>query len=324
MRISTLFSTFAIVLLVGTSATAQPRKSDDPRKDQADALYQEGNQLHNQHHDLEALETYKRAYAIYPSPVYLFNIAHQEHVLGRKLEAIRHYREALRNPLLPPRGVELGRKYVVELEPSFARVDLKGPSGLVVSLGNDAVKLPLPEPLDIEPGTVTATGVMDGQRYQGSAKAGAGEIVTIEMKVPNAMKVPPPEASDSPKRWGTGQYVGVSAAGVGVAAILTGVGFLVAKGHRTDDVKQLDAYTSVHGAGCTGATVSQACQALQSKRDDRNHDSAAAAGFLIGGVVALAAGAAAYFAWPKESSSRTGVFVKPIVNPRASGFELRF
>ena len=42
----------------------------------------------------ESLEKFKKAYALYPSPNTLCNVARQEQLLGRKLQALRDYREA--------------------------------------------------------------------------------------------------------------------------------------------------------------------------------------------------------------------------------------
>ena len=135
MRIVPLFSVLLAVSLLGASAHAQLRGADDPRRIRADALFMEGIVLHNQGMGADALEKFEESYAHYPSPNTLFNIARLEHKSGKHRDAIRHYREAMRSPLLAPRALDLGRRFVAELAPEFARIDLKGPLGLEVTFG---------------------------------------------------------------------------------------------------------------------------------------------------------------------------------------------
>ncbi|MCL2725574.1 MAG: hypothetical protein FWD69_14165 [Polyangiaceae bacterium] len=309
MRISVFFPTLAMLLVVGLPASAQQlqQKSMDPRKDEAEVLVAEGNHLHDRKLETESLAKYKEAYALYPSPNVLFNVAFQEQVLGQRLEALRHFREALRNPLIAPRGMELGKGYIAELEPSFARVDFKGPSGLVVSLGKDTVKLPLAEPLDIEPGTVTATGEMDGQRYQGSAKAGAGEFVTIEMEAAMVQPVVVPPAEDKKEDYWTGRHItGVALGGAAVVAAGLGIGFLAAhNGHAADaNSFALDPYA------CQPHTNS-ACQNYQSAKDSaKNAKTGEIVSFVAAGALAVGA---VVLLWPtpKKEGARVTARVIP-------------
>jgi len=297
MKAYVLVSTFAIVSMFGVSASAQ-KTQDDPRRVEAIKLFQEGLKQYNNKMEAEALATYEKSYAIYPAPNTLVNIGLQEKILGRKLVALRHFREAMRSPLLAPEGLALAKKYVAELEPSFARIDLKGPSGMVVSLGNEDVTLPLPEPLDVEPGRITATGVMDGKRYDASATVAAGRVATIELHGP-------PGAEGKKNYWTSQHVTGVALGGAAVVAAGLGVGFLVVRNGHASDAKS-DANT------CAPSAPTPCQSNYQSKKDSAN---SAQTGEIISfaAAAALAVGAAVLLVpWQsKKEGSRVTARVVP-------------
>ncbi|MCL2726288.1 MAG: hypothetical protein FWD69_17845, partial [Polyangiaceae bacterium] len=238
----TFAAMMVVVSLVCTPARAQNHKEEDLRKAQAKVLFDDAVHFHDKKMAAEALEKFERAYALYPSSITLFNIACQEHILGKRLKALRHYREAMRNPLATSRIVEPGKEFVAELEPSFARLDLTGPADLVVSLGSEEVTLPLPEPLDIEPGTVTATSESNGQRYEGSGTAVAGQVLKIEMKAPppspTALSVVPPPMEET-QTHSTRYVVSGSLLAAGLVGVGLGIGFTVGANHAASDVTRL-------------------------------------------------------------------------------------
>jgi len=306
MKRRVLLSTLAAMSLVGMTAGAQqePNMKDDPRRTQAEALNQEGNLLHSHHLEAEALDKFEKAFSVYPSPNLLLNIAREEHLLGRTLKALRHYREALRNPLLAPGPAELARKYIAELEPTFARIDLKGPSGMGVTLGNEEVTLPLPEPLDVEPGKVTAAGVMEGQRYEGSATVEAGQVATIKLRAPEAQR---PEAERKEKNYWTSQHItGVALGGAAVVAAGLGIGFLAAHNGHVSDGKDLLSESNACSQPSSGA-----CAKLESA-----HTSAKTTG-TVSTVSFIAAGALAVGAvvllvpWQKKEGARVRARLVP-------------
>ncbi len=101
LRTPLFIATLAGALTLSTVSYGQA--PDDPRKAQADALFQEGVlRLHAQDHEAEALDRFRRAATFTPSPAARVSIGQEEQLLGEPLEAIRHYREALKNPLLNP------------------------------------------------------------------------------------------------------------------------------------------------------------------------------------------------------------------------------
>lgn len=156
---------------------------DDPRKVRAEAAFQEGVKLQSQGRSAEALAKLKEAYATYPSPNTLGGIARIEQALGRSLDAIRHYREALRNPLTHPENAEYAKRAIAELEKHLGRIDVRGPTGLAVRIDDRDLVLPLVEPLDVEPSAVMLRGKLAGAEYEGRGTAIVGQTTTIEMSL---------------------------------------------------------------------------------------------------------------------------------------------
>jgi len=257
--------------------------------------------------EAEALAMYEEAYIIYPSPKILFNIALEEKLTGQRLQAIRHFREVMRNPLLSPRETELGKKYVAELERSFGRIDVKGPHGMVVSLDGEQVTLPLPEPLDVKPGAITASGEMDGQHYDGAVTAEAGKTVTLQMKSPHA---PASHAARTPlpteEHNNTRYVVSGSLAVLGLAGVGLGIGFTAAANSSANDVGNAKARTGT--TACAGVTSGD-CDARGQSAASRARNSNLAVGSYVGGGILLAAGVVTYFVWPKPSKESAAAVV---------------
>jgi len=290
-------------LLLAASAEAQPKKQDDPRRVEAETPYQEGNQFHNLGQGKEALAKYEQAYAIYPSPNTLLNVAREEHLLGRQLKALRHYREALRNPLIAPGAAEFARKYIAELEPSFARIEVSGPNRLVVSLGGEQVTLPLPEPLDVEPGKISAAGVMDGRRYEGSVTVATGQVATIELRAPEAARAEKQRSS----YWTSQHITGVALGGAAVVAAGLGIGFTVAHNSHASDANSL---LSANSEVCRDLT-SGACGDYHNKVDSaKNAKTGEVISFVAAG--ALAVGAVVLLVpWQKKEGARVSARLVP-------------
>jgi hypothetical protein len=307
---SRLFSTFFTAAVFAT-LVAPARAQDNPRKAQAEPAFQEAVKLHEQKRPLEALEKFQKAYAIYPSPNTLVNIAREEQVLGRNLEALRHYREALKMPLLNPQSASVAKQYVSELEPMLGRVELRGPKGLAVTIEGHGYALPVTEPLDVEPGTVVAEGKLGDTRYQGRTVAVAGRSVALEMTAlppgsaatdhsssGSAVFTPPPPVDGERSFWTTRRTIGVTLGALAVVGAGAGVGFLVAREGHVSDEKDI------------ASTSPLVCADVQSPACGDFKDAGAAKDATETGAVvsfvaagALGIGAAALLLWPDRSSS---------------------
>jgi len=326
VRRSTLLLLASALLLAAPRAHAQ----EDPRKVQAEAAFGEGVKLHDAGRNREALEKYRRAYELYPTANILFAIARLEQLLGRSLDALRNYREALGSPLLHPKNQELGKGYVAELEKRVGRVDVKAPSGTIFTLDGRRFVLPLERPLDVEPGSVVIEGTYGDAKYSGTAEVAPGGRVTLEMlpassELPPAargtaglVEEPPPETS-SASFW-TGRRV----AGVGIvvagAGALVGGGLLLGSSSDHDD--RAAALRQDNPQGCAASSGTSAiCGRLSDEVDAAARDRALGWVFLGGGT-ALVLGGAALFAWPSSSAPPTNS-AGLRVRPRGAGLELR-
>jgi len=327
VRRSTLHALLASAVLVAApSAQAQ----EDPRKAQAEAAFGEGVKLHDAGRDREALEKYRRAYELYPTPNILFGIARLEQLLGRPLNALRSYREALGSPLLHPKNQELGRSYVAELETQVGRVDVKAPSGTILTFDGRRIVLPLERPLDVEPGSVVLEGTYGDTKYSGRAVVAAGGRVTLEM-VPASSSLPPATTvsaahveepapvTSGPSFWTGRRIAGAGIVVAGAGALIGGVLFL---GSSSDHDDRAAALRRDNPQGCAGASGSSAiCGRLSDEVDAAGRDRALGWVFLGGGT-ALALGGAALFVWPSSGgapSNGTGLRVRP----RGAGLELQ-
>jgi len=286
-------ATLAVAMLVCVSASAQqtkPEKTEDtkpedPRKAEASAIFDEGNELADAGQMEAALEKFEKAYAVYPAPNALLNVARQEQLLGRRLKALRHYREALRSPLLAPKGAEIAKKFILELEVGYGRVDVKGPSGTVVKLGEEEVTLPLPEPLDVEPGKVTVSGRIAGQRHEETVTVAAGQVATVRLRGP--LGAPGTVTEEKKDFWTPEHITGVALGGAAVVAAGIGIGFLAAHNSHASDA---NGFASSVNYVCTPNTTNT-CGSYQSSKDSAN---SAKTGEIISFVAAgaLAVGAA--------------------------------
>ena len=87
-RCASFFPFVSVALLASASVfvAAPASAQDDPRKAQAEALFQEGLKLHDKDREADALEKFQKAYAIYPSPNTLVSVAREEQLVGRPLK----------------------------------------------------------------------------------------------------------------------------------------------------------------------------------------------------------------------------------------------
>jgi len=320
-----------LAVLLGALSFSSVARAEDPRKAQADAFFEEGVKLHNADREADALERFKKAYALYPAPNTLMAQARAEHLLGRPLEAIRHYREALKNPLLHPKNGDLARQYIAELEVRTARVSVTGPSGAKFSIFGETLRLPLDAPVDVEPGTFLVHADLDGKVLQGTILAVAGKLVVLELKpkddsaAPRATTASPPTTEPppiAPSTPSTRMIVSGAFLAGGLAALGLGVGFGVTSTASTSDAKGLRSATPGLCASPGGA-----CDVYKSKADDADHQATLSTiGYIAAG--ALAATAVTLFVfWPSGSEGHEpsrSARLAPSLGPGFAGFSSQF
>lgn len=324
-------SLHSLAIAMVTLTVSLARAQEDPRKSQADALFQEGLKLHDKDKEGEALEKFKKAYEVLPSPNALFWIAREEHLLGRTVDALGHYRSSLKNPLLHPGNQKLAKEYIAALEKHFGRVTVLGPPGTTVKIGNVDVRLPMEEPVDVEAGPLTIRGDREGRHYEGEGLPTAGSSIVIELK---AMGEQEPARSSAPPNvvegvdaqpsmraesgfWTTGHTVGVAAGAVALVALGAGVGFRLAASGKGDDVDKAAKDASAR-SGCIGVPSAACKEVLDGARAERDYANASTA-FLIAGGVAAAVSVGTFLFWPKSSASSRAISIAPIVATSSGG-----
>lgn len=301
----------AFTLLVTWTGFA--RAQDDPRKAQAEALFRQGLELHDKDREAEALERFEKSYSSFPNPNALYWIAREEHLLGRTLAALRHYREAARHPLVYAKNLELARKYIAELEPRYARVTLTGPAGAQVKIGDKALRLPADDVIDVDPGPMTVRGEREGVQYEAKGVAVAGESLALELRSAvvseaagssGSLVGPPPAAADRTS-WTTGKTLGVAGWVLGGAALVAGVVFTTKANDAADTASALRAKSPNPDRDCFAATSAD-CEARKTADERRvSNTNLAVASFVASGVL-VGAAAAVFLLWPNRSDSPSG------------------
>jgi hypothetical protein len=271
----------------------------------ADALVEEGVSLREQGRDEEALERFRRAYAIEPSARARAQIALAEQALGRWVEAERDLLAALAH------GTD---RWIVKHEVALrgALATIAKHVGDVVIVGGvpgaevriDGVRqgvLPLTEPLRLEAGTHTLEVEAPGY-YPVSRPVTVGPAsparVSLDMHrrsaapsgVPAELPPPTPASADpaEPRSAGVAQHVvGLSLAGASLVGVGVGIGALVARGDRVSAYNDDPACPPIEQV-----TRPAACQGHVDAA--RTWEVAAAVGFVAGGAF-LVAGAITFF-----------------------------
>lgn len=308
-----MISRTSLLLLTLTGAAALSIASpvhaqEDPRKAQAEALFQEGLKLHDKDREAEALEKFQRSYGVYPSPATLVSIGREEQLLGRALAALRHYREALKQPLLNPKYAQLAKQYIAEIEIRFGKLSVTGPSGTKFSMYGETFRLPMEEPLDVEPGTVLLHGEHDGRTLEGTVLAVSGKVVVLDLKerasepavkAPGeggaGVTMPPPEVRER-SFWDVGRVAGLASFGVGLVGLGLGASFGASSrdaGDRADGIQK-----PLGRASCSGSAAAASCADLNGARDSQERDATLSTVFLVAGGALGVAGAVLFF-WPR-------------------------
>jgi hypothetical protein len=341
LRSTIIAASVASLVLVPSLASAQ----EDPRKKEAAQLYEEGLKLHDKDKEAEALEKFQKSYAIYPSPNTLVSIAREEQLTGKALDALRHYREALKQPLLNPKNATLAKQYIVELEPKFGRVTVTGPSGTKVTIAGVTARLPMDEPVDVEPGNLAIEGDHDGKTLVGTGSVAAGKFASIELKAkdePTAVgpATPPPSTqppthdhvvepppvapSERTSFWGWRSITGLSLVGVGVIGVGLGFVFNGQKSSKQDAVAADNEKLGNSTTACAVASPPPACDSLRQDNSDLNSASSRTTVSFVAGGIALGVGAAFLASaaiWPHQKDASAARIV-PVAGPREAGLIL--
>jgi hypothetical protein len=146
------------------SVAGRGRADDEADRRAAVRLQTEGLRLLDQHDAAGALDRFRAAYALVPSPKVLFNLGRAHLELGHRPEAFECFEVFLAEATnVPPRSRADAELFRSELRGKLGFVDVVGPAGARVEVdGLGRGTLPLPRQLAVEPGTHLVAVTRDG------------------------------------------------------------------------------------------------------------------------------------------------------------------
>jgi hypothetical protein len=260
----------------------------------------------------EALKAYDESYALVADPAILYNRGRAHEALGEFPEALDELERfvATAPSDLKSRVPNLEGR-VQEIAHNVATLVVECPvaGATVVIRGKTSGTTPLAAPLRLSAGDaaieVTAAGY---KAFQKSATLAGGETTTIpialEKDEPAKAEAPPPAAHDAksdeaPSRMSSGwKAVTLTAGGVGVASLVTGVVFF---GLALSDKSDADAHCPNKTCDPTGRASLNEAQTFAT----------VSTVFVVVGALGLAAAATTFIVSPRHAPVQARLFVGP-------------
>jgi tetratricopeptide (TPR) repeat protein len=187
-----------------------------------------------------AIEDFRSAYALYPSPNLLYNLGVALDHLNRSAEAVDAFEAFLEGaPNAEPLARRTAEERVAELEPSLARLELViAPADAEVTLGGRPIPSSRQRRLPVAAGEHTLTVRKNGfgpytervsmepgehRRLQVSLQAEPEKPENLQLLAPVLEPAPKPHPDLQPRQM---RLSSIILGGVGVAALGVGVGFV--------------------------------------------------------------------------------------------------
>lgn len=332
---------FVIVMLsIGVVHAAPPPE--------VDALHAQGLAAFKRKDYEAARVAFAREYELLPRTSTLLNLALAELNSGHPLEAVKHMRMFIAAVDAPQDKVdEVRTKMLPRAEAQIGRLQIDAPSGARVFVdGVDVGMAPLPDPVDVLPGTHEIVVKLGADSDTTRVPVAAGDVSRVRVMVmkggastpqpapsPTPSSAPPPsvappQAKDAPvappppSSSATRTKVVIVIAGGAIVSTVVAVIFDSASRGDRSDADSLRAQL-VNNSACvppSGQPIPPQCGALRDAVSSQNTHQKLAAGFYIGGG-ALAVGAiATWFLWP-TSKDAPRAWVRPILGS-TSGLEV--
>jgi hypothetical protein len=222
-------------MLAAPASLAEPLKKPETEagaqdRARAQRLLKEGNQFVGDGEYMAALERFRSAYELYPSPKILINLGTTLRQLGRNVEAAETYEAYVRHPEADPERRASIERIIRDVDVGLGhlRVEVK-PEGATVRLDGK----PLPEErlgvaFRIEPGEHTIVAekpgmpaVIEAVRIERGQEKLVRLLVTPTKPVKPVVVQSAPSPSPSPAQRNVGLVVGA----VGIAGLGAGVAF---------------------------------------------------------------------------------------------------
>lgn len=293
-----------LLLLVAVPSVAMAQPVDvAANKAEADRLFNEGLVAMGAKDFSKSRDKFAAAFAHYPAPAALLNLAISEKELGQYVQALGHYRTFVGLPDTETvlQGRPTAKAHIEECNARICRIEVRAPAGTTVRIdGADAKTqgtvveaLPGEHGLDLRANGTTKTR---------KVTCGAGATVTVEYAEKTTL--PPPGTTD--ERPTAGYVVPGALLGVGLVGVGLGVGFGLASRGAADDGETL------LNAGACSSSTAPTCAAARDKVDaSKTMQTLSIVSYVAGGTLA-AAGVVSFLLWPKQPRERA-VRVTPTV-----------
>ncbi len=208
----------AALLLVSSTALA----TTDVEKERARHLFDQGNALIDTGKYVEALDKFRSAYALWPNPKILLNIATTLRALGRNAEAADAYELYIASPDADPKRREDARAIRDSLDAGLGKLRVEPKTKMRVLVDGKLVSEGEAKTIRVEPGVHVVVGDADGASpISKSIAVAAGETRPVVLEVPVRPETsatpkspavpPPPVAADTTTQPSAPRRVGVFA-----------------------------------------------------------------------------------------------------------------
>ncbi|HEX4475763.1 MAG TPA: hypothetical protein VH142_11840, partial [Polyangiaceae bacterium] len=281
------------LLLATSTATAQDNRAE------SDRLFNEGIALYGKKDFDGARGKFADAYAKFPSPNALFNLARTEQLLGRCSLALPHYRAYValpENPRITAQNRVEARQRTEECLKTIGRVQIHAPAAVNVSVDGRPMPWEPGDVLEVSPGAhvVTLQSGTDSKRRE--TQCDGGQVVTIswddeKVIVSNGNQPPKTESYRPALGWILPGVVG----GVGLVGLGLGVGFGVVSSNAASDAK-----ASASPGICANPSA-PACQTYRGHASDANSAAIVSIVGYVGGGVLLGTAIVMAIVWPTKT-----------------------
>ena len=344
-----------LVLLAFVVTAASTRAMAADNKAESDKLFAEGLALFAKKDFVTARQKFAEAYAKYPSPNSLLNLARSEQLSDHCVDAIAHYRAYIalpENPRVSVRDRDSARTKLGECVAKVGRIRVDAPSSARVSIDGNAVIWTPGEPIDVEPGVHRVDLAVATDSKTRSVNATAGEVATAtwedpkppeppppppqEVKppeppppppqavapepppppAPTPTPTPPPPAATWKKESHWPAIKVVGAIGLGVLSVTSFIMAPAFLAASEANARDADALATKLGpTGCSGANPPADCATLTAKRTSQNQLNTAATTFFVLGPLFALGAVVVMLLVPN---------VHPLVTATGDGFAVHF
>ena len=307
-------------------AQAADAKQPDALTDKAATLYDEGLAAYKRSKWAEARASLLAAWALKQHWQIAGSLGDCELRLGLHREAAEHMAFFFRNAPTE-RHTEEAKKLYEQARGNVGTLtlDVAEKGADIILDGKMIGAAPLEGPIFVEPGHHTVEARSADGRATEEMDVVRGVARTIKLSAKKRLAPPPlipPPLLPPPLPASRSLVPGVVLAGVGGAALATGVGFIVAANGSYSDSRDLSgairaaAHSCVAGAG----TFDSRCEELHSTASAANTNSRVGVGLMIGGGV-VAVAAVTYFLWPSSTPTKgvDATRLAPIISPSHAG-----